>query len=98
MRAHGDVPATGLHPYTEPVLDPRDPLVEGCRGDDQVIEFELGGRPVTRRRHAAGAAACLGSSAAKSSSTRAPFGSKKNTCHVPAPTSRRQVCAILRAV
>ncbi len=85
VRSHRDVLAAGLRANAESRFDEIAPIGERLRCDDDVIER--------------GAAQWVGaSSGAKSSSTRAPLGSKKNTCHGPAPTWRRYVCSTPCAV
>src|SRR5271169_6769807 len=84
--AHQGVLAAALRAHPKPLLEIGLALLERCRRDDQMVEG--GGR------HQAWG----DSSAAKSSSTRAPFGSKKKTCHSPEPTCLRQTCSTLCAV
>src|SRR5437870_7615467 len=88
--AHRDVLATALRPYAKLRFDVILALVQCRRRQHEVVERGL------RYWHARGevlwtpgsyAAGC--SSAAKSSSTLAPLGSKKNTCHTPELTCLR---------
>src|SRR5947207_10928807 len=85
VRPHCDVLAAELRPNAELRFDEIATISERLRSDDEVIE----------RDAAQCAAVSLG---AKSSSTRAPLGSKKNTCHGPEPTWRRHVCSMPCAV
>ena len=78
VRSHRGVLPAGTRRDTGEVRDIFDRLREGCAGDDEVVE--LRGRRSTQHER---------SEASKSSSTRAPFGSKKNSCHVPEPTCCR---------
>src|SRR6266542_154092 len=85
VRTHHDVLAARLRADAESRFDEIATVGERLRCDDEVIERD--------------AAQCGGaSSGAKSSSTRAPLGSKKNTCHGPSPTWRRNVCSTPCAV
>src|SRR4029453_561080 len=85
--SHRDGLAARLRPHAQLLLDPLATLFQCQGGNDEMIGL------YRNRTHPRG----LISSAEKSSSTRAPLGSKKNTCHVRDSFWRRHTCSTLCA-